>query len=83
MLAEKRKDWGKLVRVKAEVEELVDKIAERVGFQRYTVRNVAILFGLIQIALGYRVPSYDEEFLELLETAREFVSEWLGEGKHA
>lgn len=77
MRTEKREEWGKSVRVKGEIEELIDKISEKVGFQCYTVRNTAILFGLIQIAMGYKIPIYDEDFERLLKRVRSMILEWL------
>ena len=54
------------VRVKGEVEELVKEVARKLRYSVFTVRNVAILYGLAQI-LASGMPESDAEFLELLE----------------
>jgi hypothetical protein len=71
--------YGKMLRVKPEVDELVKKVADKLGYLPYTVRNVAILIGLQQIALGQKVPDSDAEFLELFERTRRLVENmWVG-----
>lgn len=71
------KNYGTLVRVKPEVEELVKELSEYMGYQRYTIRNVAILLGLQLITRGMKIPEYDEEFEYLLEITREDVDRFL------
>ena len=68
---------GRLVRVKMEVEELIRKVSEYVGYNESTVRNVAILYGLQLIIRGAKIPEYDEEFEKLLESTREDVRKFV------
>ena len=64
--------YGVHVRVKPEVEELVREIAERLGYEAYTVRNTAILLGLMVLSL--KMPKTDEEFLKLLNIVKVVLS---------
>jgi len=65
-----------LVRVKREIEELVGRIARKHGYMEFTVRNTAILYGLMVIAMAKaRIPASDREFEELLEKVRGVVGE--------
>lgn len=59
---------SKMVRVKEEVEELVELASERLGLLPFTVRNTALLYGLPFVLA--RPPRDDEEFAELLEWVR-------------
>jgi len=61
------------VRVKVEVEELVREVAEELGYSAFTVRNVAILYGLAHILTVGRLPESDAEFLEILEKVSKLV----------
>ena len=61
------------VRVKAEVEEVVRELAKELGYQPYTIRNAAILYGLAQIALSRRIPETDEEFRSVIKKVRRLV----------
>lgn len=62
--------YNPMVRVKVEVEELVEEVARALGYREFSVRNVAILYGLATILLARRIPDTDAEFLELLEKVR-------------
>jgi len=59
--------YNPVVRVKSEVEELVREIAKSLGYSAFSVRNTAILYGLISIKTLGVMPKKDAEFLELLE----------------
>jgi len=61
------------VRVKEEVEELVEEVARRLGYNPFTVRNTSILIGLAHIVSLGRIPESDQEFLELLERVSKLV----------
>jgi hypothetical protein len=82
-IAESRgKRPGFLVRVKREVEELVREVAEYKGYSSDTIRNTAILWGLLVILGGEGVrgtiPETSEEFLKLyrvVKSAFELVKE--------
>lgn len=72
--------YGVLVRVKPEVEELVRKVAERLGYETHTVRNVAILLGLAVLSL--RIPESDDDFLNLLRLVQVIVCGEEGEERN-
>jgi len=58
------------------VEELVEKVAERLGYAKFTVRNLAILYGLQLIAVyNARIPETDEEFMEVIDATRNVLRE--------
>jgi hypothetical protein len=66
------------VRVRVEVEDLVEAVAEKIGLENSTVRNLAILLGLQDICTAYitRNKPYvvlDTEFQELLQYTRKIV----------
>ena len=63
------------VRVKREVEELVQVISRRTGFLPFTVRNTALLYGLMLITITGRIPESDREFLELMEKTKVILDE--------
>lgn len=58
------------MRVKREVEELVRQIAEETALAAFTVRNLAILYGLRFVRLA-KLPETDEEFVALLNQVKE------------
>jgi hypothetical protein len=67
-----------LVRVKTEVEELVDTVADVVGFDSASVRNIAILLGLQVFCTAYVTQNkplitLDAQFKELLDYTRREV----------
>ena len=69
------------VRVKAEVEEVVRELAKELGYQPYTIRNVALVYGLLLLSATRRIPS-EEELRRLLETlgAKIKSRRWLVKG---
>ena len=77
------------LRVKGEVEALVEEVSRRLGYDAFTVRNVSILYGLpFILALG-RVPKSDREFLVILGRVSSLVGkpvpvDWesVGEGRY-
>jgi hypothetical protein len=72
---------GVVKRVHPEVEELVRTVGERLGYMPYAIRNTALIYGLLVIALTGRVPEDDREFFRLVEVVRTLLSRWLdGEG---
>jgi hypothetical protein len=76
-----RKGVGVIKRVHPEVEELVRAVGERLGYTPYSIRNAALVYGLLVIALTKRVPEDDREFFGLVEVVRMLLSRWLdGEG---
>ena len=76
------KKWiiGVKVRVKPEIEELVKYVSEKTGFQRYTIRNYAIILGLQQIALNGIPFETDQDFLKRFEVLRETIKKALEGG---
>ena len=72
-MSSERGKIGRLVRVKREVDELVETIAEKLGYQPYTIRNYALLLGLHSIALNPIIPKTDRTFEDLLERVRRAV----------
>ena len=69
---------GVIKRVHPEVEELVRVVGERLGYMPYAIRNTALVYGLLLIALTGRVPEDDREFFKLIEVVRTILSRWLG-----
>ena len=68
-----RRSYGIKLRVRPEVEELVVEVANELGYSRDTVRNVAILLGLILIKSGVGIPKDSKEFVKLLNTTRAVI----------
>lgn len=70
---------SKMVRVKLEVEELVSRVAELLGYQRYTIRNYALLLGVIEILEDLRnygdVVLDDVRFKAIINNARKLLDE--------
>lgn len=64
---------GILVRVTPEIEELVREVANILEYQPHSIRNTAILLGLLSITTSKRIPDSDKEFIELLEITKEAV----------
>jgi hypothetical protein len=69
-----RKDWvvGLLVRVRPEVESVLRLFAEKTGWLPHSVRNVAILLGLIALAKGQasfpeNIGQYEKLIKEVME----------------
>lgn len=55
------------VRVKPEVEEIVEKVSEVLGYMPYTVRNLSILLGVqVLLTLKPRIKR-DSEFMEIVK----------------
>lgn len=69
----RKKSVGILVRLKPEIEELVRMVSEETGYARYTVRNLAVLYGLVQVLLLPRLPRDDYEFIETYEKIRRIL----------
>jgi hypothetical protein len=66
------------VRVRVEVENLVEAVAEKIGLENSTVRNLAILLGLQDICTAYITHNkpyvvLDTQFQELLQYTRKIV----------
>jgi hypothetical protein len=78
---------GRQVRVKRGVEELVELVADWLGYEAFTVRNVALLHGLLFVALNKDrgLPGTDQEFEQMLRTARRVITSLVvedrGEGR--
>lgn len=70
---EERRSYGIKLRVRPEVEELVVEVANELGYSRDTVRNVAILLGLILIKSGFEMPKDSKEFVKLLNTTKTII----------
>jgi hypothetical protein len=74
-----KKDWvvGLTVRVRPEVERVLRQYAEKTGWLPHSVRNVAILVGLLALARGWvKFPENLDQYRELLkEVAREIGGE--------
>jgi hypothetical protein len=67
-----RKEWvvGLLVRVRPEVENTLRLFAEKTGWLPHSVRNVAILVGLLALARGQaKFPESVEQYEKLLKEA--------------
>ena len=69
------------VRIYPVVEALVRLVADKVGYHEYAVRNTALIYGLIALGQGARIPDNDEEFLDLLKTADTIIRKLLKEGE--
>jgi len=69
------------VKVKAEVEEVVRELAKELGYQPFTIRNVALVYGLLLLSATRRVPS-EGELRRLLKTlgVRVRNKRWLVKG---
>lgn len=61
---------GRMVRVKPEVEEVVRLLARELGYEDHTIRNTALVYGLIILGLTKAVPRSDDEFIKLLNVLR-------------
>jgi len=61
---------GRMVRVKPEVEEIVRLLAHRLGYEDHTIRNTALVYGLIFLSLTKAVPRSDDEFIKMLNVLR-------------
>lgn len=69
-----------MLRVKPDVEELVEIVSRKLGYTRATLRNTTILWGLrILLMFDAKLPRTDEEFEELLEEIRQLIRKKLGE----
>jgi len=72
----KRKEWvlGIKVRVRPEVEEVLRQYAKKTGWLPHSVRNVAILVGLIALASGLvKFPENIRQYEKLLKEAVETI----------
>jgi hypothetical protein len=78
-----RKEWvvGLSVRVRPEVESVLRLYSEKTGWLPHSVRNVAILFGLLALARGLAsFPENIRQYEKLLKEVMEAV-EKMGYGK--
>ena len=78
-----RKEWvvGLLVRVRPEVESVLRLYSEKTGWLPHSVRNVAILLGLLALAKGQAsFPENIEQYEKLIKEAMEAI-ERVGYGK--
>jgi len=66
-------DVGVVVRVKPIVENMVKSLASKLGYEPFTIRNTALLYGLMIVATSKKVPNTDAEFLELVEKVRDAI----------
>jgi hypothetical protein len=58
-------EYGKTLRVRPCVEEVVEAFSQRVGLARHSIRNIAILLGIKAMIEGKRMPMNIVEFEEL------------------
>jgi hypothetical protein len=70
------------VRVRVEVEELIEAVAGKIGLENSTVRNLAILLGLQDICTAYITQNkpfvtLDTQFKELLDYTQRVVHVFL------
>jgi hypothetical protein len=70
-----------MVRVYPEVEKLVREVSDVLGYSYYTIRNTAILYGLMVIAREGKIPDNDLEFFRLIDITRYVVKKGLGNVK--
>jgi hypothetical protein len=71
-----RKEWivGLLVRVRPEVERVLREYADKTGWLPHSVRNVAILVGVIALARGLAsFPESIEQYKKLVKEAMEAI----------
>jgi hypothetical protein len=68
---------SRIIRVYPKVEELVEEVSKKLGYQPFSVRNAAILYGLMTIVLR-GMPEDDEEFFKLIELTRNVIRGVLG-----
>jgi len=73
-------EYGALVRVKQDIEDIVKKLSDRLGYMPFTIRNTALLYGLAVLALSKRVPETDEEFEKVVENVRRLCYAEKGDG---
>lgn len=64
---------GRLVRVKPEIEEIVRLLANELAYEEHTIRNTALIYGLIILGLTKAVPTSDDEFRRLLNIMRNIL----------
>jgi hypothetical protein len=65
---------GVPVRLKPQVEALVKEVARITGYMPFTVRNVAVLYGLYTLASTRGLPKSDWEFTLLLENTQRSIN---------
>jgi hypothetical protein len=58
-------EYGKTLRVRPCVEEVVEAFSQRIGLARHSIRNIAILLGIKAMIEGERTPKNIVEFEEL------------------
>ena len=73
-----QKMGGKIVKINPVLEEIIRKIAEKYDLQPSTIRNTAILYGLLIFTLVENAPKNDEDFFRLLRLLMELLE---GEGE--
>jgi hypothetical protein len=74
----RKERMGILVRVPKEVERLIKVVGESLGYYPHSIRNTAILYGLMTIATTKTIPRDDQEFQVLLENVKDFLKKNLG-----
>ena len=71
-----RKEWvlGIKVRVRPEVENALRLFADKTGWLPHTIRNVAILLGLLALAKGFaKVPKNVDQYEKLVKKVVEEI----------
>jgi hypothetical protein len=61
---------GVMVRIPRDVRELFDQLDGWQGYQACAIRNTALLYGLMVIAITGKLPKNDEEYLKLLNAVK-------------
>lgn len=64
---------GKQVRVKREIENVISIVANKLGYENYTIRNVALVYGLIILGLTKQVPKDDIEFKKMFKLLESII----------
>jgi len=68
-----KKGVGIEVRVYPDIERLVRYVADKLGYQPFVIRNIALLYGLMVLANSKKIPDNDNEFFRMIEVTKEMV----------
>jgi hypothetical protein len=72
-------EYGKNLKIRPSVEEVVEAFSQRIGLARHSIRNIAILLGIKAMIEGERMPRNIVEFEELRKEVLRMV-EYYGAG---
>jgi hypothetical protein len=69
---------GVMVRIPREVEAIFSELHGWQGYHKCAIRNTALLYGLMVIAITGHIPKDDKEYQRLLDGAKRLLKERLG-----